>query len=58
MLLISRYVKAGTTDTIDYFNHFSLLAGIEALFGLKRIGFAADLSLPRFTVQMFDYHKP
>jgi len=48
LLLISQYVKAGTLDVTDYFNHFSLLASIEQLFGLKRLAYAADPSLPVF----------
>jgi hypothetical protein len=48
LLLISRYVQAGTLDVTDYFNHFSLLASIENLFGLKRLGYASDPVLPVF----------
>ena len=48
LLLISKYVKPGSTDTLDYFNHFSLLASIEDLFGLKHLGYAADPALPLF----------
>ena len=33
LLLISSYVKANSFDAVDYFNHFSLLATIENLFG-------------------------
>lgn len=58
LLLLSRYVKPGASDSVDYFNHFSLLAGIESLFKLKLLGFAGDLSLPRFQPTLFDYHKP
>jgi hypothetical protein len=48
LLLISRYVKPGTTDTLDYFNHFALLGSIEDLFGLEHLGYAADPALPLF----------
>jgi hypothetical protein len=48
LLLISRYVKPGMLDVTDYFNHFSLLASIENLFDLKRLGYAADPVLPVF----------
>ena len=41
LLLISPYIKPNTTDTIDYFNHYSLLASIELLLSLKRIGYAS-----------------
>jgi hypothetical protein len=33
---------------IDYYNHFSLLASIENLFGLPRLGYASDKQLPVF----------
>jgi hypothetical protein len=48
LLLISKYVKPGSTDTLDYFNHFSLLGSIEDLFGLKHLGYARDPALPLF----------
>jgi hypothetical protein len=41
MLLLSPWVKPNTSDTLNYFNHFSLLAGVEELFGLGKIGYAA-----------------
>jgi phosphatidylinositol-3-phosphatase len=48
LLLISRYVTPNTADTTDYYNHYSLLASIEDLFSLTRLGFASDFSLPVF----------
>jgi hypothetical protein len=48
LLLISQYVKPSTVDTTDYYNHYSLLASIEDLFSLTRLGFASDFSLPVF----------
>ncbi len=57
LLLISKYVKPGSFDSLDYFNHFSLLSSIEALFSLKRLGFAKDPALPTFDrVQYNPYH--
>lgn len=56
LLLISRYVKPGTTDLVDYYNHYSLLATIENLFGLKRVGYASDLQLPVFDAAIFNGH--
>ena len=38
-LVISRYTTPGTTSTTSY-NHYSLLATIEDLFGLGRLGYA------------------
>jgi Phosphoesterase family len=53
LLLISPYVKHNSIDVIDYFNHFSLLASIENLFSLKRIGYSSDLQLPVFDSSLF-----
>ena len=59
LLMISKWVKPGSADLVDFFNHYSLLQGIEQLFSQKTyIGFAGDLSLPRFTTTLFDYHTP
>ncbi|HET9073492.1 MAG TPA: hypothetical protein VFN48_02850, partial [Solirubrobacteraceae bacterium] len=41
LLAISKWVTPGSLDQVDAFNHFSLLASLEALFGLKPLGFAA-----------------
>jgi hypothetical protein len=48
LLLISPYVKAGSVDLTDSYNHFSLLRSIEDLFGLDHLGYAADPALPAF----------
>jgi hypothetical protein len=50
LLLISQYVKPGSIDALDYFNHFSLLASIEKLFGLHTLGYAGAAGLPVFGV--------
>ncbi len=54
LLLISRYVKANSTDVVDYFNHFSLLATIENMFGLHRLGYAGAPGLPIFSTGVFN----
>jgi phosphatidylinositol-3-phosphatase len=54
LLLISRYVKPGSNDLVDYFNHYSLLATIENLFGLMRIGYAGNFQLPVFDASIFN----
>jgi phosphatidylinositol-3-phosphatase len=54
LLLISPYVKANSTDVIDYFNHFSLLATIENMFGLHRLGYAGAPGLPLFSTGVFN----
>jgi len=48
LLLISSFVKPGSVDQTDTFNHFSLLRSIEDLFGLDHLGYAADQALPAF----------
>jgi hypothetical protein len=53
-LLISKYVKPNTNDPLDYFNHFSLLAGIEELFGLRRLAYANAPALPVWTASVFN----
>jgi hypothetical protein len=57
LLLISRYVKPDSTDTLDYFNHFSLLGSIEDLFGLKHLGYAKDPALPLFYGSVYNAYK-
>ena len=54
LLLISPYVKPNSTDVVDYFNHFSLLASIETLLGLHRLGYAGAIALPTFGASVFN----
>jgi hypothetical protein len=54
LLLVSKYVKAGKIDTLDYFNHFSLLATIEDIFGVRKLGYATDPQLQPFDASVFD----
>jgi hypothetical protein len=58
LLVISRFMKPGSTDVLDYFNHFSLLASIEQLFGLKTIGYAHDPALPVFSATTYNVNAP
>jgi hypothetical protein len=58
LLLISKYVKAGSTDTQHYFNHYSLLSSIEQLLGLKRLGYATDAQLPSFGKLEYNEYTP
>jgi hypothetical protein len=53
LLLISKWVKPNNPDTIDTFNHFSLLKGIEELFGLKGLGYAKPSGLLTWTSSVF-----
>jgi phosphatidylinositol-3-phosphatase len=41
-VLLSPFIKGGTVSNTDY-NHYSLLASLENLFGLPKLGFAADV---------------
>ena len=41
-VLLSPFIKGGTVSTTGY-NHYSLLASLENLFGLSKLGFAADV---------------
>jgi len=55
-LLLSPYVKAGTTNSEQY-NHFSLLRTIEDLFGLKHLGYAGLSSVTSFDSAVFSAYK-
>lgn len=48
LLLISRYVKPGSVNTVSAFNHFNLLRSIEDLFGLQPTGYAGYPGLAGF----------
>lgn len=58
LLLLSKYVKPNVPEVIDYFNHFSLLASIESLFGLQRLGYAGASQLPVFGSAVYDNYTP
>lgn len=46
-LLISPFVKPGTSST-TFYNHYSLLASVEDIFGLPHLGLAQDPALGHF----------
>jgi hypothetical protein len=54
LLLLSKYVSPGTSEVTDYFNHFSLLASLEQLLGVPRIGYATDPSLALFGAAVYN----
>ena len=54
LLLLSRYVTPGIPEVTDFYNHFSLLASIEASFGFKHLGYASVKSLPVFESGVWD----
>jgi hypothetical protein len=52
-LVISRFVRPDTWSTTPY-NHYSLLASIEDLFGLPKLGYAASPGLNRFGLDVYN----
>ena len=52
-LVLSPFVKGGTWSTAPY-NHYSLLASIEALFRLPYLGYAASPGLNRFGLDVYN----
>lgn len=48
LLLISKYVKPGSVEAVDTYNHYSLLLSIEELFKLRPLGYAGSVSLLGF----------
>lgn len=57
LLLISKYVKPGSSYVTGEFNHFSLLASIEALFKLQKLGFAGNVQLPAFERAVYNAYS-
>jgi hypothetical protein len=55
LLLISPFVAPETADESGYYNHYSLLFSIEELFGLERIGYAAEEALTAFDNTVYNY---
>ena len=52
-LVISPFTKAGTVSSTSY-NHYSLLASIEDLFGLPYLGYAGQSGLNRFGLDVYN----
>jgi hypothetical protein len=52
-LVISPFVRPGTWSTTPY-NHYSLLASLEELFGLSKLGYAAAPGLNRFGLDVYN----
>jgi hypothetical protein len=57
LLLLSSFVKPGTVNQTDYYNHYSLLRSIEDLFGLTATGYAAAPTLPAFDITVYTAFK-
>jgi hypothetical protein len=56
LLLLSRYVKPGSVNVTGEYNHFSLLASIENLFGLSHLGYAGAQGLLAFDTSIYNAH--
>jgi hypothetical protein len=54
LLLISSFIKPGSSNDIGSYNHFSLLRSVEDLFGLDHLGYAADPALPAFDKAVYN----
>jgi hypothetical protein len=52
-LVLSRYVRPNTWSTTSY-NHYSLLASIEDVFGLPYLGYARTSGLNRFGLDVYN----
>jgi phosphatidylinositol-3-phosphatase len=52
-VLLSPFIEPGTTSE-TYFNHFSLLATIEELFSLEKLGYAAEPAITGFDESIFN----
>jgi hypothetical protein len=52
-LVLSRYVKPGTSSGTSY-NHYSLLASIEDVFGVSHLGYAGSQGLHRFGLDVYN----
>ncbi len=52
-LVLSRWTKPGTWSTTPY-NHYSLLASIEDVFGLPYLGYAQTAGLQRFGLDVYN----
>jgi hypothetical protein len=56
-LVLSRFVQGGTVSAAPY-NHYALLRTVEALFGLPRLGYAAEPDLKPFGADVFNVVVP
>src|SRR3954468_15793587 len=56
-LVISRWTQPNSWSTTPY-NHYSLLASLEEIFGRKHLGFAAQAGLNRFGLDVYNAYRP
>jgi hypothetical protein len=57
LLLISKYVKPNSSYVTGQYNHYSLLASIEALFKLQALGYAGNVQLPAFERAVYNAYS-
>ncbi len=57
LLLISKYVKPNSSYVTGQYNHYSLLASIEALFKLQPLGYAGNVQLPAFEKAVYNAYS-
>jgi hypothetical protein len=57
LLLISKYVKPASINVTGEYDHFSLLASIEDLFGVSRLGYAGTQGLLPFDTSVYNAYK-
>jgi phosphatidylinositol-3-phosphatase len=53
LLLLSPFIKKGGGLSQETYNHFSLLATVEEVFGLSKLGYAAGSEVKPFNVSLF-----
>jgi hypothetical protein len=56
-VMLSPYIDPGTIDLTAY-NHFSLLRGVEDIFGLGHLGYAAQPALRALGSDLFTCYRP
>jgi phosphatidylinositol-3-phosphatase len=54
LLMLSPFVAPKSVNETGYYNHYSLLFSIEELFGLERIGYAAEEALTAFDSSVYN----
>jgi hypothetical protein len=58
LLLLSKFVKPGTTNSVSAYNHYSLLRSIEDLFTLQPTGYAGYPGVLAFDSVIYNAAKP
>jgi hypothetical protein len=56
-IVLSKFVKPGTVSAVPY-NHYSLLRTVEAIFGLRYLGYAGEQELREFGPDVFSAAPP